>query len=57
MNKEQLIETLVHRIVDDMDVKSLCELATDYITDSYQEYTEEQLRAEMQERYPDLLES
>ena len=57
MNKEQLIEALVNRIIDDMDTKSLCQLASDYLESSYEKYTEEQLLTEMQDRFPELLES
>ena len=57
MNKEQLIEALVNRIIDDMDTKSLRQLASDYLESSYEKYTEEQLLTEMQDRFPELLES
>ena len=56
MNRQDLIEALADRIVDQMDVSGLCELAMVYLTEEYQKLTDEQLHAEVKEWAEDLLE-
>ena len=54
--KQNLIESFAERMVDDMDIDTVCTLALEYLKQSYSEYTIEQLKTEVEEYYPDLLE-
>ena len=55
-SKENLIEAYVERIVDDMDTKCLVLLTTEYLEKIYSEYDLEELKTEIEENYPDILE-
>ena len=51
-----LSRKLAEAIVEGMDMGDLITYATEQLTLSYEQYTEEQLVAEVKEYYPDLLE-
>lgn len=51
-----LSRKLAEAIVEGMDMGDLITYATEQLTLAYEAYTEEQLVAEVQEYYPDLLE-
>ena len=55
-SKENLIEAYVERIVDAMDTKCLVLLTTEYLEKIYSEYDLEELKTEIEENYPDILE-
>ena len=56
MNREDLISAFVERLIDQMDLEALCDIASVYLAKEYDTYTDEQLRAEVEEFVPELLE-
>ena len=56
VDRDQLQNDLIDRIVDNMDTKTLMQVVTDYLTDSYDTYSVNELISEVEEYYPDLLE-
>ena len=56
IDRDQLQQNLIDRIVDDMDLKTLMQLVAEQLDHNYDEYTVDQLIAEVEEYYPDLLE-
>ena len=56
IDRDELQKDLVDRIVDGLDMEMLCQLACDALSSTYDEYTVDQLIAEVEEYYPDLLE-
>ena len=56
MNRSDLQENLIHQILDDMDLDGLMQLAYDYMDESYGKYSDEELKKEVEEYYPYLLE-
>ena len=56
MNRSDLQENLIQQILDDMDMDGLMQLAYDYMDESYGKYSDEELKEEVKEYYPHLLE-
>ena len=56
MIREDLITNLADRLIDQMDMQTLCEIAMVYLTEQYEKLTDEQLITEAKEYAPDLLE-
>ena len=56
IDRDQLQQNLIDRIVDDMDLKTLMQLVAEQLDHNYDDYTVDQLIAEVEEYYPDLLE-
>ena len=56
VNRDSLQNNLINSIIDGMDITGLCQLAYDYLNDSYDKYSEEELITEVKEYYPELLE-
>jgi len=56
MTKDELIREYVTRIVEDMDMDTLISYAHECLTRAREDRSEEDLRAEIAEFYPDLLE-
>ena len=56
IDRDQLQQNLIDRIVDDMDIKTLMQLVAEQLDNNYDDYTVDQLIAEVEEYYPDLLE-
>jgi len=54
--KLDLIESYVSRLIDDMDMKTICEIAFTGLTETLLAYTDQELATEVREAYPDLLE-
>jgi hypothetical protein len=55
IDRDQLQKDLVDRIVDGLDMEMLCQLACDALSSTYDEYTVDELIAEVEEYYPDLI--
>ena len=55
--RDQLQDDFINQIVDDMDLKTLCRFACDVLSKEYDLYTTEELRTEVKEYYPELLEN
>ena len=56
IDRDQLQQNLIDRIVDDMDLKTLIQLVAEQLDHNYDSYTCDELIAEAEEYYPDLLE-
>ena len=56
MNRSDLQENLIQQILDDMDLDGLMQLAYDYMNESYDDYTDEELKEQVKEYYPHILE-
>lgn len=54
--RDRLISAYAEAIIEDMDLKSLMQLALDTVTKNLEEYTDEELETEMMECYEELLE-
>lgn len=53
--REQLQDDFINHLVDDMDLKTLCQLAYDCLADAYDVYSIEELKEEVKEYHPELL--
>ena len=56
IDRDQLQEDMINRIIDGMDIDGLCQLAYDYLNENYDKYSVDELIAEVEEYYPDLVE-
>lgn len=56
MNREQLIEAYVDRILDNMSTKDLMRIVGDQLEENLSSYTDEELISEVEEYYPELIE-
>ena len=56
IDRDELQQNLIDRILDDMDIKTLMQLVAEQLDHSYDSYTSDELIAEAKEYYPDLLE-
>jgi len=56
MNRSELQDQLVQQIIDDMDLKTMTCLCYDYLMEGYDKYSEKELREEVEEYYPHILE-
>ena len=56
MNRSELQDALIQQMLDDMDLKTMTQLCYDYLDDGYGKYSENELRQEVEEYYPELLE-
>ena len=56
IDRDELQQTLIDRIVDDMDIKTLMQLVAEQLDHNYDSYTVDELIAEVEEYYPHLLE-
>jgi len=56
MNRQELLEAYIDRILDNMSTKDLLRIVGDQIEESLEGYTDEELIAEVQEYYPELIE-
>ena len=56
MNREQLQDAYINEIIDGMDIKDMMALLFDMIDKEMDIYTDEELKEEVKEYYPHLLE-
>jgi len=56
MNRSELQDALIHQIIDDMDLKTMTAMIYDMMQESYDKYSENELKTEVEEYYPELLE-
>ena len=57
IDRDQLQDDLITRIIDGMDEQGLEQLAYDYLNDHYDKYSVNELIQEVEEYYPHLLEN
>jgi len=56
MNRTELLDAYIDRILDNMSTKDLMRLVGDQIEENLSGYSDEELIAEVEEYYPELLE-
>ena len=56
MNRQELQEQLIEQVIDGMDFKTMWQVLFDFMDQSYDKYTDEELMEEVKEYYPELLE-
>ena len=56
IDRDQLQDDLITRIIDGMDEQGLEQLAYDYLNDNYDKYSIDEIIAEVEEYYPDIIE-
>jgi len=56
MNRTELQESYIQQVIDSMDYKTMERFVYDNLQDNLQGYSDEELIAEVEEYYPELLE-
>ena len=56
MNRQELQAELINAIIDGMDHKTMWSVLDDYMHESYDKYSDDELMEEVKEYYPELLE-
>ena len=56
MNRQDLLEAYIDRILDNMSTKDLMRIVGDQIEENLSGYSDEELIAEVSEYYPELIE-
>ena len=56
MNRQELQDQLIDNVIEGMDFKTMWQVLYDFMDQSYDKYTDEELMEEVKEYYPELLE-
>ena len=56
LNRSELQQQLIDSVMGGMDFKTMWSALHDYIDESYDKYSDEELMEEVKEYYPELLE-
>ena len=56
IDRDQLQDKLINQILDDMDIQTMMAILYDDMRESYDQYSVDELIAEVEEYYPHLLE-
>ena len=56
-NRTELQDQLIQQMLDNMDLKTMTQLCYDYLDEGYAKYSDDELLTEVEEYYPELLES
>jgi hypothetical protein len=56
MNRQELLDAYIDCILDNMSTKDLMRIVADQIEENLSSYTDEELIAEVEDYYPELLE-
>ena len=56
VDRDELQASLINQILDDMDIKTMMAILYDNMSESYDKYSVDELVAEVEEYYPQLLE-
>ena len=56
IDRDQLQDSMIQQILDDMDIKTMMAILSDNMSESYDKYSVDELIAEVEEYYPHLLE-
>jgi hypothetical protein len=56
-NRQELIQEYVDRVLDNMSTKDLIRIVGDQLEENLSTYSDDELLTEVQEYYPELLES
>jgi arginine/lysine/ornithine decarboxylase len=57
IDRDQLQDAMINQILDDMDIKTMMAILYDNMSNNYDSYTVDELIAEVEEYYPQLLEN
>ena len=57
IDRDQLQDSMIQQILDDMDIKTMMAILYDNMDESYDKYSVDELIAEVEEYYPHLLET
>ena len=57
MNRTELVEAYIDRVLDNMSTKDLIRIVGDQLEENLSSYTDEELISEIEDYYPELLES
>ena len=57
VDRDELQDAMINRILDDMDIKTMMAILYDNMNESYDKYSVDELIAEVEEYYPHLLET
>ena len=55
MNRSELQQQLINSVIDGMDFKTMWSVLYDYMDESYDKYSDEELITEVKEYYPELM--
>ena len=55
MNRDELQSKLIYQMLEDMDLKTMYSVLYDFMSESYDKYSDEELTEEVQEYYPDII--
>ena len=55
MTRHELQAELISEMIDDMDLKTMAAILTDFLSESYDRYSDDELNEEVTEYYPHLL--
>ena len=56
INRDELQDAMIQQILEDMDIKTMMAILYDNMSESYDKYSVQELIAEVEEYYPELLE-
>ena len=56
IDRDQLQDSMINQILDDMDIKTMMAILYDNMSESYDKYSVDELIEEVNEYYPHLLE-
>ena len=56
IDRDQLQDSMIQQILDDMDIKTMMAILYDNMSESYDKYSVDELIEEVEEYYPELLE-
>ena len=56
IDRDALQDNMINQILDDMDIKTMMAILYDNMSESYDQYSVDELIAEVEEYYPHLLE-
>ena len=56
MNRQELQDQLIDNVIDGMDFITMWAVLYDFMDQSYDKYTDDELMEEVKEYYPELLE-
>lgn len=57
INRQELVEAYIDRVLDNMSTKDLIRIVGDQLEENFSTYSDFDLVSEVQEYYPELLES
>ena len=56
MNRQELQQQLIDNVIEGMDFKTMWQVLYDFMDESYDKFSDEELMEEVNEFYPELLE-